>query len=402
MAIDFNDNLQIRAPKPIDDRFGPWSTTAEALANIPRPYRYIGLVVNIDGIDYWFDGGVDDEYLVEKQYGSGTSDPSEKWEAVTGTESILGYGYLYNAYAFKDLRGLAPIGWHVPSQVEWMTLYNFLGGTSIAGQYLKEAGPANWGVGNNGTNSVGFTALPGGYYSVYYHEFYNRLQEGFWWTSTYYDPYASTPWLSDTTIYSYYTVIDAAVNSIGINPNNNHAGYSIRLIRDTGNTATTCTDYDGNVYQSITIGTQTWLTTNLTTTHYNNGDPIGTDWSLNAGSHAAYNNDTANLYYQGFVEDLVHIRPKHSKRILTNIIDGITDYTTFDNFVYNEIPTGLINGINTSFTSLHNFIPESVQVFVNGVKQKIIDDYQTSGSNSITLTDSLTVNENININYIKL
>jgi uncharacterized protein (TIGR02145 family) len=36
------------------------------------------------------------------------------------------------------------------------------------------------------------------------------------------------------------------------------------------------TDYDNNIYHGITIGTQTWLVENLKTTHYQNGDFIGT------------------------------------------------------------------------------------------------------------------------------
>ncbi len=34
------------------------------------------------------------------------------------------------------------------------------------------------------------------------------------------------------------------------------------------------TDYDGNVYHTIVIGSQVWLGENMKVTHYNNGDPI--------------------------------------------------------------------------------------------------------------------------------
>ena len=52
------------------------------------------------------------------------------------------YGKLYNWYAVNDARGLAPSGYHVPSDAEWTTLSSYLGGESVAGGKMKEKGTA--------------------------------------------------------------------------------------------------------------------------------------------------------------------------------------------------------------------------------------------------------------------
>jgi uncharacterized protein (TIGR02145 family) len=78
------------------------------------------------------------------------------------------YGKLYNWYAVNDPRGLAPEGWHIPSDAEWKELSNCLGGENVAGGKLKsmgtiEAGDGLWRSPNLGaTNESGFSALPGG------------------------------------------------------------------------------------------------------------------------------------------------------------------------------------------------------------------------------------------------
>lgn len=47
------------------------------------------------------------------------------------------YGRLYNWYAVTDPRGLAPKGYHIPSNYEWKELIYFLGGESLAGKKMK-------------------------------------------------------------------------------------------------------------------------------------------------------------------------------------------------------------------------------------------------------------------------
>ncbi|MCU9931021.1 fibrobacter succinogenes major paralogous domain-containing protein, partial [Escherichia coli] len=51
---------------------------------------------------------------------------------------------LYNWYAVNDPRGLAPIGWWIPTQYEWNQLSTYLGGDSVSGGKLKEEGFNHW------------------------------------------------------------------------------------------------------------------------------------------------------------------------------------------------------------------------------------------------------------------
>ena len=104
-------------------------------------------------------------------------------------------GKLYNWFAINDPRGIAPEGWHVPSDSEWVTLINFLGGASKAGAKMKSKN--GWYKGNNGTNSSGFSAIPSaGNWSL--DPFAEDAlvgvikndcngQDVYWWTSTYID-----------------------------------------------------------------------------------------------------------------------------------------------------------------------------------------------------------------------
>jgi uncharacterized protein (TIGR02145 family) len=95
------------------------------------------------------------------------------------------YGKLYNWYAVNDPRGLAPVGWHVPTDVEWTDLVNCQGGFAVAGGKLKEAGLTHWDSPNtSATNSSGFTALAGGNLSSIGMAWYNKGLLAVFWTST--------------------------------------------------------------------------------------------------------------------------------------------------------------------------------------------------------------------------
>ena len=102
------------------------------------------------------------------------------------------YGKLYNWHAVNDPRGLAPEGYHVPTNAEWSTLTTFLGGEQIAGGAMKEIGATHW-VSPNvaATNGSGFTGLPGGKTGFNY-----VGSGGYWWSSTeYLETYFDGAWI---------------------------------------------------------------------------------------------------------------------------------------------------------------------------------------------------------------
>jgi uncharacterized protein (TIGR02145 family) len=103
--------------------------------------------------------------LNNSQWGSTTSGAYAIYNNDAANDAL--YGKLYNWYAVNDSRGLCPTGWHVPSDAEWTTLTDFLGGQSVAGGKMKSTAtqptPGGWNPPNTGaTNSSGFTGLPGG------------------------------------------------------------------------------------------------------------------------------------------------------------------------------------------------------------------------------------------------
>ena len=89
------------------------------------------------------------------------------------------YGKLYNCYAVNDTRGLAPAGWHVPDDLEWPLLYFVLGEDSG----IKMKSRSGWVNNGNGTNSSGFSGLPGGSRSSFDGEFHYGGYDGYWWSA---------------------------------------------------------------------------------------------------------------------------------------------------------------------------------------------------------------------------
>jgi uncharacterized protein (TIGR02145 family) len=186
-------------------------------------------VVRFDGYDYptvaigtqcWFN-----ENLRSDHYRSGDAIPGNltnaQWSSTSSgaqavyenkPASLATYGRLYNWYAVKDARGLCPSGFHVPTDEEWKELEGTLGGFSAAGAAMKTT---SWG----GTNSSGFSALPGGFRDYGDGGFYNRVT-GYWWSSS---PYGAYAWSRN--LYS-------ANSNVGRDYDAARYGFSVRCVRD--------------------------------------------------------------------------------------------------------------------------------------------------------------------------
>lgn len=146
------------------------------------------------------------------------------------------YGKLYNWYAIAGIydtarltnKKLAPTGWHIPSDAEWSTLADFLGGESVAGVEMKEAGTTHWissaSPNKLATNSSGFTALPGGI-RFYDGSFFNICYNGVWWSS-------SSTSLNTVLPHAWSYRLNFMGDYISRFNNEQANGFSVRCIRD--------------------------------------------------------------------------------------------------------------------------------------------------------------------------
>ena len=140
------------------------------------------------------------------------------------------YGVLYNFYAVNDNRNIAPVGWHIPTDSEWQTLVDSLGGDYNVGGPLKEIGTSHWNGGNpqnlGASNSSGFTALPGGWRSNQSDndgKFYFVSSGGAWWSTG--ESELNHEWVWIRELYG-------DLLAVGHNPYPKQYGFSVRCVRD--------------------------------------------------------------------------------------------------------------------------------------------------------------------------
>lgn len=127
-------------------------------------------------------------------------------------------GKLYNWHAVNNINGLAPNGWHIPSDEEWTILLNYLGGDDAAGNKMKYTN--GWEDNGNGTNSSEFTGLPAG---TRYDGglFYYKGFKTYFWSAT-----------EDDTDYAWIRGLYNNYSDAHRSSSNKNYGFSVRCIRD--------------------------------------------------------------------------------------------------------------------------------------------------------------------------
>jgi len=142
------------------------------------------------------------------------------------------YGALYNWYAVNT-GNLCPAGWRVPTDEEWKYLEGYIDTCygignplwdnegsrgEVAGLRLKA--DTGWNGDRNGSNDMGFSALPGGE-RLSDGRFLTIGSNGFWWSST-----------ESDSAYAWYRCLFFSDDRIIRNIHPKAMGFSVRCIRD--------------------------------------------------------------------------------------------------------------------------------------------------------------------------
>lgn len=291
--------------------------------------------------------------------------------------STYGNGLLYNWYAVEGrdsnnvLHRFAPVGWHVPTDAEFTTLANALGGASVAGGKMKSiriSAPYFQATNVGATNESGFMAFGVGIRAST-GAFAYLNQRFYCWS------------LTGTT--EKYTIILQNTN-VGLNYGTYVVsyGFSVRLIKDDSNwyPGMIVTDLDGNKYPTVKIGNQVWLQSNWKCTKYADGVPIAFNLSAHVDKFSA--SEWQNLTYGGYcsyndVAIVEYTTPNQYKYptkhfILPKVTDlsSKTTYTYGNGLLYNWYavngdsgsgtktfaPTGWRVPTQTDFTTLSTFL----------------------------------------------
>lgn len=213
--------------------------------------------------------------------------------------AVLQYGYLYNEYIIHE-NNFAPSGWRVPeyhtsagtqSDIFILSTYVSGNGGTLKSMSTSPSPQPRWALPNVGaTNLYGFSALPAGF----------RQNNGTFWPLGYefrllfggYDYTGLIPVYGQTNLSTNNSNL-----TYGAAQTPTNFGGSIRFIKEDPNSwspGDTVTDYEGNVYNTVMVGTQVWTVENWRSLKYFDGSDIplvqnNTAWASLTSAAACYN-----------------------------------------------------------------------------------------------------------------
>jgi len=156
------------------------------------------------------------------------STPAYCWYDNDETANKQLYGAIYNWFVVNT-GNLCPTGWHVPTDADFQTLERFLGMTQAQAEAFSWRGTdqgtqlkndTGWTTGN-GTNTSGFSALPGGFRIYTDGSFFHKGTISYFWSAT-----------EDTPDRAFMRQLDSTHETVERANADKNAGKYVRCLKD--------------------------------------------------------------------------------------------------------------------------------------------------------------------------